>query len=574
MSVFGTIDWDASQNHWRITCEPHVRTRLKRVFPQVKQHASERVYISDTEENCRDLLWFADRYPMALPDRARMERSAAAHVERESIITELLEHRRPPGVFGLAKPAREYQAQAAALAEVVRGLLVADEVGLGKTVTSILPMTKADHLPVLVVTLTHLPKQWAAELAEFAPELKVHILKSGKPYDLIPKRRGKKAALSGGEDARLPPDVIISNYHKLRGWAEHLSGVIRYVVFDEIQELRHSGSAKYAAATHVAGKAILRLGLSATPIYNYGSEFFSVMEVLRPGSLGTRDEFLREWCSLGEKIVDPKAFGHHLRREGMMIRRDRADVGRELPAVSIIPHTIEADARVLEVIEGRAAELARIIMATQPVDRSERFRAHEEFSILMRQATGIAKAPYVSAFVRMLASSGEKVVLFGWHRAVYDVWMEQLRDLNPRLYTGSESPREKDAAKEAFVNGDCQVLIISLRSGAGLDGLQDACCTAVFGEIDYSPGVHAQCIGRIDRDGQVRPVMAYFLLSEDGSDPIISQIVGIKRTQSEGVLSPHAALIERLEIEPGYIKALAADFLARAGAREVDAAAA
>lgn len=561
MSSFGSIGW--AEGRWRVACEPHVRTKLKRLFAQADQRAGAFVTLSDSEETCRELLWFAERYPMDIADAdlRRMRHAAARHVERESVTTELLEHRRPPEAFELALPARPYQIEAATLAQIVRGLLVADDVGLGKTVTSICPMARPENLPVLVVTLTHLPRQWKAELERFAPELKVHILKTGRPYDLV-RRKGRQRDMF--EPPSLP-DVIISNYHKLRGWAETLAGVVRYVVFDEIQELRHPDSAKYAAAKHVAEHASLKVGLSATPIYNYGIEFYNVVQVLRPDALGTREEFVREWCDGQDRVKDPVAFGAYLRREGIMIRRTRADVGRELPKVSQIPYTIEADAHALERIKGRAVELARLILASHPVDRTARFRASEEFSVLLRQATGIAKAPFVAEFVRMLASTGQKIVLYGWHRACYDIWLEQLCDLNPRLYTGSETASQKDEAKEAFVSGDCQVLIISLRAGAGLDGLQQACSIVVFGEIDYSPGVHTQCIGRVDRDGQENAVMAYYLLSDDGSDPIIANIVGIKRNQSEGVLDPNAELIEQLEVDSGYIKALAADYLDRTG---------
>lgn len=290
-----------------------------------------------------------------------------------------------------------------------------------------------------------------------------------------------------------------------------------------------------------------------------------MIEILRPGAFGTREEFLREWCDGTDRVKDPKAFGEYLRREGLMIRRTRKDVGRELPKVSTIPYTIDCDTKILDGVKSRAVELANLILSTQPTARGAKFHASEEFNVLMRQATGIAKAVYVAAFVRLLVESGQKVILYGWHRAVYDIWLEQLSNLNPRLCTGTESPRQKDDAKEAFIQGDCSVLIISLRAGAGLDGLQAVCNTAVFGEIDYSPGVHTQCIGRLDRDGQENPVMAYFLLSEDGSDPIIANIVGIKREQSESVLDPNAELIEKLEIDPGYIKTLAVEFLRQQG---------
>jgi hypothetical protein len=64
-----------------------------------------------------------------------------------------------------------------------------------------------------------------------------------------------------------------------------------------------------------------------------------VLDVLRPGELGTRSEFTREWCGEQRTLeaTPPsrtrKAFGSYLREQGIMIRRTRADVGRELPAV-------------------------------------------------------------------------------------------------------------------------------------------------------------------------------------------------------------------------------------------------
>src|SRR3546814_8997139 len=45
-----------------------------------------------------------------------------------------------------------------------------------------------------------------------------------------------------------------------------------------------------------AGGGII-LGLTATPIYNYGDEMHTVMSYINPDVLGSREEFLREWCT-------------------------------------------------------------------------------------------------------------------------------------------------------------------------------------------------------------------------------------------------------------------------------------
>lgn len=571
----GSVEHVPKLGVWRIRCEPHVRLRLKRVFGKVSKESHDWIDLSDTLENARDLLWFTERYPLTSKpkDLERLRVRAAEHVERASVVARIVADGYTPPAFPLALPPRDYQRVAAELVLRSGGALIADDVGIGKTVEAICTFTDPRALPALVVTLTHLPKQWAAEVARFAPHLRVHVLKKGTPYDIAEAMRGRRGR--GERTATLPgvnawPDVIITNYHKLSGWADVLAGQIRTVVFDEVQELRTGPtSAKYAGAAHIARAADFRMGLSATPIYNLGGEMFAVLDVLRPEALGTRDEFIREWCSdFGHdrlSVKHPKAFGTYLRDEGLMLRRTRAEVGRELPELTKVPHHIDADPEALERVHGSAAELARVILAGTGLARGEKLRAAEELSYLLRQATGIAKAPFVADFVRLLVESGEKVVLYGWHRAVYDLWAERLKDLCPVFYTGEESPKQKDEAKTAFIEGQAKVLVMSLRAGAGLDGLQGHCRTVVFGELDWSPGVHEQCIGRVHRDGQAEKVVAYFLVADSGSDPVVADTLGLKKAQIDGMRDPEGGLIERLDTGGDRVAKLAAAYLRQRG---------
>lgn len=557
MRTFGKVYRSTTGNLWTIECEPHVALRLKRVFPKVNRSAG-RIMLVATSENARDLEWFLERFPMEMSDedRAALASTAAAHREFGETVGRILSGDYAPREFKLAIPLRGYQKQAAELALQTRGLLVGDDVGTGKTATAIGVLSDPSCRPALVVTLTHLPKQWEAEIKRFMPEARVHVLKKGTPYNL----ERKKTLLDPGG----MPDIIISNYHKLSGWAGELKGKIKAVVFDEAHELRRQDSQKYDAADTIAGSASLRLGLTATPIFNFGLEMRSVLEVLKPGALGDKAEFTTEWCGYGDNIKDPKAFGAYLREHGLMLRRTREDVGRELPGLTIVPHMIDADTSELDKIASSAAELARIVLS-QGVRGFDKMDAAQELSWKLRQATGIAKAPYVADFVRLLVESGEKVLLAGWHRAVYDLWHDRLADLSPVFFTGEESPAQKEAAKQAFVNGDSKVLIMSLRSGAGIDGLQKVCSTVVYGEPDWSPAVHEQFTGRVHRDGQERPVVAYFLLADSGSDPVIADVLGLKRAQLEGIRDPFADVVQDSQTDPERVRRLAEDFLRQRG---------
>ncbi|MCQ4271028.1 DEAD/DEAH box helicase [Pseudomonas kuykendallii] len=551
---------------WRITCEPQVRSRLKRVFPRVPQGAANHVDLVGSPENSRELLWFLQRYPMTMEAevQAALEHLAARHVEMEQSLAALVAGRLHLPAFELAKPPREYQRYAGAQVAIRGGLLVADDLGLGKTVTGMCPLAIPENLPAVVVYPAALPNHWPEKLAEFVPNLRVHHIRKGQPYPLIRQPRQRIIDLWD-----TLPDVILVSYHKLRGWAETLAEIVQYAVFEECQQLRSPDSDIYRACCHLAEHARLRMGLTATPIYNYGSEFYHVVNPLIPDCLGGYDEFLREWCigSPGEKpkLRDAEQFGTYLRREGIMLRRTRAEVGRELPALSKIPHEIESDSRVLENITGDAVALAKTILKANEAFSGEKMRAAGEFDRLVRQATGVAKAPYVAEFVRLLVESGQQVLLFGWHREVYGIWLEKLAAFNPVMYTGSESPKEKQAAKEAFIAGDSRVMLISLRAGAGIDGLQYGCSTVVFGELDWSPGVHEQCIGRVHRDGQAEPVQAFFLISDEGSDPIVSDVLGVKREQIEGVRNPGDNLVERRDIGENQLRQLAQRFLKEQG---------
>lgn len=584
MRTYGTLE--RAEKAWQLSAEPHVILRAKRVFAGVSKQHSGTLEISDTAENARDLAWFLERYALNVaPEvRERLDRQAAAHRERETVVSMLLGGKLEARAFDLTLPPREYQRVGADMLLRMGGLLLADDVGVGKTVTSICALTDPRTRPALVVTMTSLTRQWRREIIRFAPTLRTHVLKKGTPYDMTKKPRTRhnpnQIALGGGAlmiGAGGLPDVIITSYSKLSGWAETLAGIVQSVFFDEIQELRHGDeSNKGSAAYAIARLAAFRCGMTATPIYNYGGEIFNVMEALVPGALGTFQEFTTEWCHyVGNNkwaLNDAKAFGLFMRDAGLMLRRTRADVGRELPPRTVVLHTVDTDSKPFEDIKTAAEKLAEIIVSRRSSYRNEARDAARDFDVMVRQATGVAKAAYVAEFVRLLVEGGESVLLYGWHRSVYDIWLERLADLNPVLYTGSESAAAKDEAARKFIGRtlagedtepSTKLLIMSLRAGVGLDGLQAVCRTVVFGELDWSPGVHEQCIGRVERDGQDDNVAVYYMVADEGSDPVVVDLLGVKKEQVESLRNPHLDQLEKLEADPERIQELARSYLAK-----------
>ena len=248
-----------------------------------------------------------------------------------------------------------------------------------------------------------------------------------------------------------------------------------------------------------------------------------------------------------------------------MIRRTRSGVGLELPEVSRSTIDIDADPAGFDDIAVEVVALAQSLVNPETLS-SDRWRISGEFDWRLRRATGVAKAAYVAEFVRMVIETGEPVLLGGWHHDVYEIWADKLKDLNPAFFTGKETPKQKEATKQAFLNGDTDLMIMSLRSGAGTDGLQKRASTVVFGELDWSPAVHDQFIGRLNRDGAIAPVQAFFMVSGQGADPAMVEVLQLKRQQAEALVGTETGTATQKPItQQARIRALAESFLATRG---------
>jgi hypothetical protein len=410
-----------SNGAWVLEADPHVLMMAKRIFRKIETTSNRIVTIPETPEVARDLDWFSMRYPLDIRNQSALQQQASRYVESIRHRDDVLSGKFKPRTFKLALPPREYQSAAAEVMLSQKAMILGDQVGLGKTCTSICVIAQKECQPTVIVCLTNLALQWKREVNRFLPKVTVHVVSKQTPYD-VTNRKGEW------------PAVLIISYSKLRYWKEVISQNCKCVIFDEIQEIRREDSLKHKAAVSIAEHMEYRFGLTGSPVYNYGGEFYNVFKAINPGALGSETEFLREWCdgmSMAAKprLKDSAAFGSWLRENHLMLRRTRADVERELPPLTKVTHFVEPNADEFKKSNDRARELARVLL--QGTDRGAKFMAAAEFDALMRQTTGISKAVAVASFVDMLLRSGEPVVLFGWHRACF------ARDTRAMMFDGT-----------------------------------------------------------------------------------------------------------------------------------------
>lgn len=518
--LYGTLSYNRRSKCWTIKGEPCVTEMAARLFPGSERRRGEARFTAN-RRIIGDVNWLMMRYPLEIAPRDRELWKNALAQAREHVLlrmnAEKLPRRSTPPEGTFEGELREFQKEGLSFLLANPRTLLADEMGLGKTVQALACLAAAKEFPALIVVPPHLLRNWQTEITRF-------LRLEGKP--------ARVCVLTGLKPYQPPEaDVYIIHYLLLRGWKQTLPQMgFKAVVFDEIQELRHGGTEKYSAASLLAEECERVIGLSGTPIYNKGSEIWNVVNILDYHCLGDWESFTRAWCDgYGNHLVrNPALLGEHLRREGLILRRTKEEVLAELPPKRRLVQEIDSDDKAYRELMRPVMDQLGSLLALHP-DAKERALLEEQVGRGERQATGVAKAPFVAAFVRALEDSGEKVLLFAHHHAVMDIYRRELAAYRPVFITGRESTAQKEEAVARFMEGKTNLCVISLRAASGLN-LQRASCV-VFGELDWSPAVHSQAEDRAHRMGQKDSILCYYLVAPQGSDRDMQDALGLKVSQ-------------------------------------------
>lgn len=575
-------------SHWVLDGDPYILDRAANAIPAATRSRGGKLRVPMTDEAAVELLWFNERFRFNCNDRIGSDlRKASGRFKMATLQANMARAGKPiksvDVKFRVGKKARDYQIEDCHIFRTKKRVLFAHQLGVGKTISAATSIASPEHLPALIVPPATLTYHWKEQLEDFLANVDVHIVASMKNYktDCICKCSSCGEVLESIQELTCPhclcqefewkqPDVWICPYSKIDAWKWTLGGVgLKSMVLDEAQFLRTGKSKRYKAVHELSNKVEGVVALSGTPIHNYGGEIYNVMDALSPGVFGTRGNFNANYCEFdpskaAQKLREPEVLHNYLVRNNLMVRRTRKDVGREIPPSQRIIQEVDFNMETFQ-REARNSDAKRLAKSLLNLTNKQSDRFHEEsmaFDAIMRQATGIAKAESAASFTEMLLESGEPVILFGYSRPVYEIWMHMLKPYKPAFWTGSETPALKQKSRKDFMDGETSLFICSLASSTGIDGLQHRCNVGVFGELDWSPAVIDQSEGRYARDGQKNPTMTYILMSDYGTDPPMSDALGVKAGQIKGLLGDKSkSSVLSPEVGKRNIRALAQRFL-------------
>ena len=390
--------------------------------------------------------------------------------------------------------------------------LLADEVGLGKTLQSLyycwryLPRDEGG--PIVVVVPAHLKTVWKRQAQQHL-ELRAEVLFHERvPADRLPPL-DPDGVLVINYDILTPDDWKAGTPPPERAWVRWLADLKpRLLICDEAHVLSNPDSQRTRAVRWLARRVPRRLVLTGTPMANKPGDLWSLLNILWPDRFPSRFEFGSEyanpkkvhgrWTYPGAKNLD--RLHRVLTEECGMVRRRKQDVLKDLPAISYDVVPIDCDLR-----EYRKAEedLARWLAETSAL-ASERARENAALTKLtaLVQLAAKAKLDQVVRWVRDFLAEGEgKLLLGAIHYRVTGPLMSALGKRGV-LVDGTMSAKKKDAAFDRFnQDPDCRVLVGNVHA-AGTGWSCTSTSDGALCEIPWRPSDVEQFAGRIHGVGR------------------------------------------------------------------------
>jgi SNF2 family DNA or RNA helicase len=428
--------------------------------------------------------------------------------------------------------------------------LLADEVGLGKTITTGIILKeniiRGFTKKVLILTPPSLVDQWVAELKEKF-ELNFKIIESAEDWNRS--------------------DLVIASLDRVkifnaetRKFRHEQAHQISWdlVIVDEAHKLKERNTVRWKFVDMLHKKRFLLL--TATPFQNDLLELYNLLNLLKKGHLGTVKEFRNRFLFKGNKRYPLNPLELRKKLGELMVRRKRNEIGIDykprVPKIISVELTKEEKIiydNICDLIKSKYfmasgnqingllavfAILPKITSSSKSAMESlERIANDENYHETTKEfARGIledykklkvdSKIEKLVEIVREIRarSSDEKILIYTRHPTTLRYIVETLAPFKLKIveFMGGLDRIEKTKRITEFKAG--ADILISTDTGA--EGLNFQFCRNLINyDLPWNPMSVEQRIGRLDRIGQKREIFIYSLATKDTMEEYVVDLI-------------------------------------------------
>lgn len=396
-----------------------------------------------------------------------------------------------------------------------------DQPGLGKTPTSIAYANAREAQRILVIVPASVRLQWAERIKQWSTIPRCHIsimlkVKDGihptANYQIISYDAARNPAIIRAISKYKWDLLICDEAHKMK----NIDALTTRAILGNSRGEYHHGDVKMKA---IAGYCTEHLALTGTLLLNRPSECYNLIRFFDHEAIDfmSEEKFKERYNRQADmKTIEGKRFKlestslelelQNRLRVNVMARHEKKDVFTMMkpPRYTIVKCEENGAVRGALDAEGMLGLSVEEIQTTK------------DFEILghiaeARRLMGVALAPQISDYAAdFLEGSDEKLVIFGWHLEVLDIFEQELSRFGTVRIDGRKSPAARQKAVDDFTNlPNVRVFIGNIQAaGTGLDGLQQVCSRCYLAEPDWVPAQNEQAVSRLDRIGQENLVTA------------------------------------------------------------------
>ncbi|WP_226085329.1 DEAD/DEAH box helicase [Mesobacillus sp. S13] len=479
----------------------------------------------------------------------------AVEIEKHTIIPEF-EGLQAPSHLPELTPLPHQLEVAKQVVENMNGkAILADEVGLGKTIEAGLIlkeyMIRGLVKKVLILVPASLVSQWAMEL-----NTKFHIPAIAQKKSYVWEQCD--VVVSSIDTAKRAPhrDIINNLNYDL-------------IIIDEAHKLKNNKTKNYEFVQNLKKRFCLLL--TATPIQNRIEEIFNLVSLLKPGHLGSETAFFDKYKKDARSVNDDE----HLRElvNKVMIRNRRADTGIEWTKrhVETIPIQFSEQERALydsiQSLRGAESGLNSSQFSLMTLQREacssreavfytlrNMLQRQENPSVgfqntiaqLIKRVEAVTKNSKAEKALELIQEIDDKVIIFTEYRAtqLYLQWFLKQNGITSVPFRGGFKRGKKDWMRELFQK-NVQVLIATEAGGEGIN-LQ-FCSHIINFDLPWNPMRLEQRIGRIHRLGQEKDVKIYNFATKDTVEEHVLKLLYEKINLFEKVIGELDDILTKLE---------------------------
>jgi ATP-dependent helicase HepA len=545
----------------------HVRLLASGAESRVAAHEADgRVRLEDGRVVRADELW-----PLAL-EGALVERLALGDVDPlEDFATRLdalhlLELREARGLGSFLGgrirlfPHQLHAAERSTAADPVRWLL-ADEVGLGKTVEACMVLNRLMRTGraerCLVVAPATLTVQWLGELWRKHHQVFV-LLDDARLQDVTKDHGADFNPFDVHRQVVVSIETLVENPRLTQ---QAVAAGIDLLVVDEAHHLRRParqpGNAAWRAIAPIAALGRHCVLLTATPLEDDAHGFFRLLQLLRPEELPEGIDF-EERLRRAEPLPPCTSSTRRDDIGGLPPRAPSPIDGiggsdaleqavRSEPATNAVAKARKAD-RVRRALASGAALAA----ALGPEEKPLRAQAQAADAGDPRLAWLVASAPGWK-------QAGEKTLVFVAHRETLEmlrIALSHRAQLATAAFHEQLSPARRDIEVAQFRRPEGASLLVSTECG-GEGRNFEFCHRLVLYDLPWNPVVVEQRIGRLDRIGRRLPVEIVYFRPPAGIGAEVVRLyeaIGLFERPLAGLeaeLAGVGAALEAASLEPG-----------------------